>query len=117
MVEGTMTLESSRRLSAIRHANSAFELVIGVRDRWTRNAAPGLPSNDLKQVTGDLGRALDILRDERGAYWDAAEPLMAAARVLLQLDWAELEKALQHANLAYAEISEHRPTSGSSTPT
>jgi hypothetical protein len=110
-----MTLESSRRLSAIKHASSAFELVVGIRDRWTRNAAPGLPSSDLKQVALDLGKALDILRDEHGAYWDSAEPLMAAARVLLQLDWAELEKALQHANLAYAEMSEHRPTTGSST--
>jgi hypothetical protein len=45
-------------------------------------------------------------------HWDAAGPLEYAAQTLYRMDRSELGQALQHANLAYAEIAEHRPTSG-----
>jgi hypothetical protein len=59
-----------------------------------------------------LGRALEILREPDGLHWDAATPLEYAAQSLNQIGHSELADALQHANLAWAEIAEHRPPSG-----
>jgi hypothetical protein len=45
-------------------------------------------------------------------HWDAAGRLENAARTLYQIGGSELDEALKQANLAYAAIAEHRPTSG-----
>ncbi len=60
----------------------------------------------------ELDKALAILQDDDGMHWDAATPLEYAAQTLFRMNRSELAEALQHTNLAYAEIAEHRPTGG-----
>jgi hypothetical protein len=105
-------LERSRRMDAIRHASAALDCAAAVHHRWILNAATRPAATELKLAIDEIEKALAILRDDNGMHWDAANPLYYAAQTLHRMDGSELAEALQHANLAHAEIAEHRPTSG-----
>jgi hypothetical protein len=112
-------LEPSRRRAAIQHTNKSYELATIVRDRWIRVAEDQPPKSELKIATNYLHQALSILLDDRAMHQHAAQSLEDAARCLLQLNEPdpELAEALRYANLALAEVAEHRPTiSGGSAP-
>ena len=105
-------LERSRRMEAIRHASGALNCASPFHHKWILNAATRPAAAELKLAMNQLEKALAILRENDGMYWDAAIPLEFAAQTLYRMDSSELAEALQHANLAHAGIAEHRPTSG-----
>jgi hypothetical protein len=99
-------------MEARRHANAALDCASPTHRKWILDAATRAAAAELKLAMIQLEKALAILRDDDGMHWDAAGPLEYAAQTLYRMDRSELGQALQHANLAYAEIAEHRPTSG-----
>jgi hypothetical protein len=99
-------------MSAIKHGSEAMRIGVAVQAKWILVAETRPMADQLRLANNDLGRALAILRDENGMHWDAAGSLELAARCLQRLDSPELAEALQHANLAFLEVAEHRPTSG-----
>ena len=103
-------LERSRRIEAIRHASGALDRASPVHHKWILNVATRPAAAELKLAMNQLEKALTILRDNDGMHWDAATPLEYAAQALYRMGSSELAEALQHANLANAEIAEHRPT-------
>lgn len=105
-------LEPSRRMSAIKHGGEAMRLAVVVQGKWILDAETRPLADKVRMAANDLGRGLAILRDDQGQHWDAAGPFEAAAKYLSQIDRSEVAEALQHANLAYLEVAEHRPTSG-----
>ena len=105
-------MERSRRMEATRHASAALDRAIALHRQWILDAATRPAAAELKLAMNEFDKALAILRDDNGMHWDAATPLEYAAQRLYRMDRSELAEALQHANLAYAEIAEHRPTSG-----
>lgn len=104
-------LERSRRMEAKRHASAALNCAIPVHHEWILNAATRPAATELKLAMNEIEKALAILRDDHGNHWEAANTLEYAAQTLYRMDRSELAEALQHANLAHAEIAEHRPTS------
>lgn len=105
-------MERSRRMEARRHASAALDCASPVHHKWILDAATRPAAAELKLAMNQIEKALAILRDDDGMHWDAATPLEYAAQTLYRMDRSELAQALQHANLARAEITEHRPTSG-----
>lgn len=106
-------MERSRRMEAKRHASGALECATPVYRKWILNAATRPAAAELKLAMSQLEKALAILRDDDGMHWEAAAQVEYAAQTLYRIDrLSELAEALQHANLAHAEIAEHRPTSG-----
>jgi hypothetical protein len=105
-------MERSRLMEATRHASAAVEFARAVHHRWILDAATRPAAAELKLAVIQLKRALEILRDPDGMQWDAAIPLQRAAGQLNVIAHSETAEALQHANLAWGEIAESRPTSG-----
>lgn len=105
-------LERSRRMEAIRQTSEALNLATAIHGKWILMEETRTVARELKRAISDLEKGLATLREENGPRWDAAGPLESAARYLYQLNRSELAEALQHANLAFKEIAEHRPTSG-----
>jgi hypothetical protein len=105
-------LERSRRMEAIRHASAAVDCASPVHHKWILDAATRPAATELKLAMNQLEKALATLRDAHGDHWAAAGPLENAAQTLYRMNRSELAQALQHANLAHTEITQHRPTSG-----
>ena len=105
-------MERGRLMEARRHTTAALDCARSVYHRWILNEATRPMAAELRLAIIQLERAFEILREPDGLHWDATTPLEYAAQTLYQMDRSELAEALQHANLAHAEIAEHRPTSG-----
>jgi len=99
-------------MEAKRHASAALDCAMAVHHKWILDAATRPAAAELKLAMNQLEQALAILRDDDGEHWEAANPLEYAAQRLYRIDRSALAEALKHANLAHAEIAEHRPPSG-----
>jgi hypothetical protein len=109
---GNASDRSRESSNTMRHPRRGRRLATAVRDEWIRQGHTQLVV-ELKLAIDYRNKALTILRDDRSTHWSAAaQPFEDAHQTLYRMDRSELAQALQHANLAHAEIAEHRPTRG-----
>jgi hypothetical protein len=110
-------LEPERRSAAIRYIRQALSAAAPVHERWVPTSATASKAAELKVASDYLNRALKILQDEQGKYWESAGPLDEAQRTLYRIGGAEVNEVLRLTKLANDEVTQQRPPGGGRVPT
>lgn len=101
-------MELPRRLSALRHASVAIDLLRDVHHKWLLMSATRPSAHLLEPVIAELEQAAKILTQSSGNHWSAGPLARSAAQVLRGMGRSELDPSRHEAQLAYEEITDHR---------
>jgi hypothetical protein len=110
-------LEPERRSAAIRYIRQALGAVAPLHERWVRMSATAPKAATLRIAADYLNKALEILQDEQGKYWESAGPLDDAQRTLFGIGEAEVTEVLGLTKQANDEVTQQRPPGGGRVPT